>query len=168
MPARFGRLEWVQGRKSGGDLYDLFGIRSEKKGRPQQVFCCRAGDETGGTGSGGVKERCRSTVSLLVLAGGRWVPARVGYWDKATRGGQLEGNDLWDPQGMWTRQGRLARVFCCRAGDKTGDWLWRIRELWDIFLKQLIIWLHVDNEIWTVCKNCSWYCEKYLVFSYKN
>lgn len=79
------------GKKSGGDLYDLFGIRSEKKGRLQQVFCYRAGDETGGTGSGGVKERCRSTVSLLDLAGvaleGVWVPARVGYWDKATRGG---------------------------------------------------------------------------------
>lgn len=66
-------------------------LRSEKKGRPRQVFCYRTGDETGGTGSGGVKERCQSTDSLLVLIGvalgGVWVPARVGYWDKATSGG---------------------------------------------------------------------------------
>lgn len=36
------------------------------KSRPQQVFCYRVVDETGGTGSGEQKERCGSLVKLLV------------------------------------------------------------------------------------------------------
>lgn len=45
-------LGLVGGGKIGGeDLCDPLGIRSEEKGRPQQVSSYRAGDETGGTGA---------------------------------------------------------------------------------------------------------------------
>lgn len=46
MPAAIGGwghvMDW--GRRTGEDL---FGVESEKKGRVQQVFCSRAGDEPG-------------------------------------------------------------------------------------------------------------------------
>lgn len=38
----------VWGRKLGGDLWDPLGMGSESKRRPQQIFCCRAGGDTGG------------------------------------------------------------------------------------------------------------------------
>lgn len=41
--------------------------------------------------------------------------------------GRLEGEDLWDPQEMGPGargQGRLPELFCCRAGDKAGIWIW--------------------------------------------
>lgn len=47
-----GILGSVGGRKVGRkDLCDLLGMRSERKGKPQQVSCYRAVNETGGTES---------------------------------------------------------------------------------------------------------------------
>lgn len=57
---------------------DLLGIGSERKGRPQQVFCCRGGDETWWEGEESrEKRRCGSAVSLLIALTGaalEWGP----------------------------------------------------------------------------------------------
>lgn len=43
----------VGGKKvEGEDLYDPLRMRSEQKGRSEQVFCYTAGDEAEGFGSG--------------------------------------------------------------------------------------------------------------------
>lgn len=39
----------------GEDLCDPLGMESEKKGRPQQMFCYRAGDEAVGLGLEGAE-----------------------------------------------------------------------------------------------------------------
>lgn len=54
---------------------------SERKGRSQQVSCCKAGDSGGGLGSQEQSERCESVFSLLVALGGAALGlAGVAYW----------------------------------------------------------------------------------------
>lgn len=56
-----GVLRCVGGRKVGGDLCDPLRMGSERKGRTQQVFCYKGGDESGEMRSG-EQERCGSTI----------------------------------------------------------------------------------------------------------
>lgn len=58
-----GVLGCIGGRKVG-ELCDPLGMGSGRKGR-QQVFCCKAGHESGEIGSG-EQERCGATVSPVV------------------------------------------------------------------------------------------------------
>lgn len=70
---------------AGEDLCDLLVVRSEKKGRLQQVFCYR--DENWRIGSGG--EEGKVCVScLLVTLAGKKAPSGVGCWDKAMSSGR--------------------------------------------------------------------------------
>lgn len=54
-------------KKVGGDGFcDSLRMKSERKGRSQEVSSCRAKDVTGGTGYQEQYKRCGSTFSLLV------------------------------------------------------------------------------------------------------
>lgn len=55
-------------RKVREDLCDPLGMRSERKGRPHQVFCCRAGNRPRGLNLG--EKKCGSAVGLLVALTG--------------------------------------------------------------------------------------------------
>lgn len=45
----------------GEDLCDPLGMESERKERPQQMFCSRAGDEAGELGLEGTKGEVRTS-----------------------------------------------------------------------------------------------------------
>lgn len=57
-------MHW--GKKVGGDLSNPLGIKSERKGRPQQIFCYRTCMRLGGLVMEERKERCGSAIILLV------------------------------------------------------------------------------------------------------
>lgn len=115
-----GIMGQVAGRKVGEeDLSNHLGRGSERKGK-LRVFCCRAGDGTGGTELGEQKESCVSASSLLEalredmigLVGG--VCCDWGLWQRDDCGeGVSEGDYLWNSQDMETRRkGKLPLVFC--------------------------------------------------------
>lgn len=60
-------MEWIGVMEDGEDLCDSLRVRSERKGRQQQVFCYRAEDGTGG-GAWICKGRRRS-VNLWSICG---------------------------------------------------------------------------------------------------
>lgn len=71
-------LGWVGGRKDWGeDLCGFFRMRSERKGRLQQVLCYRAGDETRVVGSGGAEAEVWVCLQPPCCPG---LLARVGGW----------------------------------------------------------------------------------------
>lgn len=49
------------------------------------------------------------------------MPDGVGGWNKASSGGRLGVEDLWDHLEMGAgREESLRQIFCCRDGDETG------------------------------------------------
>lgn len=95
---------------------------SERKSRPQWFFCYRAEDET----QGGVDLRSSrtgvdtSSGNLLLWEERSFgLAGEVGVWAKQQVGeGRLEGGRSV----CLTGDGMLPRVFCFRAGYKTGGW----------------------------------------------
>lgn len=63
----YGKKEGVGERKDEEDLSDALGMR---KGRPQEMFCYRAEDETWGVNMEELKERQRPVVILSASQGG--------------------------------------------------------------------------------------------------
>lgn len=69
------------------------GDGSERKGRPQQGFCYRTGEETGGLDLGEKKKRCGSSASLLVALSGSSVSLLVALTGEPLG---LAGGVFWD------------------------------------------------------------------------
>lgn len=59
------------GEVGGEDLCALLGTGSGRKGKPQQDFCYRAGDETTGVGSGDVAGEVKIQSTYLLCCTGR-------------------------------------------------------------------------------------------------
>lgn len=92
------------------------GMGSEGEGRPQQVSLTVLGMRLGvGCWISGAVGEVWVSLQPLVPLGGVMSGA-----EKHTEGGQLEREDLWDPQEMGM-QGKLAGVFCCKDQDKSGE-----------------------------------------------
>lgn len=53
----------------GAGSCESLGMRSERRGRPQQVFCCRDGDNTGVLILGEQNEKGRSASRYAILCG---------------------------------------------------------------------------------------------------
>lgn len=87
-------------------------VRDETGGRVLDLRSCRRGVvQPSATCYPGRSGPCVVRRDQLGLVSGA---------EKHTEGGQLEREDLWDPQEMGM-QGRLAGVFCCKDQDKAGE-----------------------------------------------
>lgn len=113
--ARRGELESTEGRN--------------RQERLPQVLCCRCGDETEELDLGEQRKRKRFVGSLPgFLTGMAWWVSRgclleLGAGIKQrVRGRRLGGSWSAGSTGdVSIQEGRLALVFCCRAGERGGD-----------------------------------------------
>lgn len=99
-----------EGREITADFLNR--VRDETRGRVLDLRSCRrVVGQPSATCYPGRSGPCVGRTSRLGLVSGA---------EKHTEGGQLEREDLWDPQKMGM-QGRLAGMFCCKDQDQTGE-----------------------------------------------